>query len=438
MPTYRTFLKFPWPSMLLVASWLAVGCGGDSLNEPDPNNPQEPNNPDVPGLPARTDLGTLGGESSYAYDINDNGIVVGESQTSDGTYRGFRWTLDGGLQPLPPLPGDRASRALAVANDNRPLGESIAEDGTSRPVLWMSDGTAEELAIPLLSGAHLTPNDRNTDGTVVGDALFEESPDALAHAWVWTSTTGLTDLSAQLEVQYESYAAAVGTAGHVVGTLGAGLWRGYVWSPQGSARSLGVPGGAPDRTEVTAQAVNSGGQVAGWARLLPPETDEVPLPEPPFPTFGSHAYVWSEGAGFALLPGFAGDIPSEAVASDLNDRGDVVGSAIQPGGEAITAVAWPRGGAIVPLNGQDLNPSVALAVNGNGVAAGWTSTSSEGADRATVWNITLAAPVTARLAQPDTPVRERTRTRSGTAACLERENLISKARLADCVEGRSN
>ena len=123
MPTYRTFLNFPWPSMLLVASCLAVGCGGDSLNEPGPNNPQEPNNPDVPALPARTDLGTLGGESSYAYDINDNGIVVGESQTSDGTYRGFRWTLDGGLQPLPPLPGDRASRALAVANDNRPLGE---------------------------------------------------------------------------------------------------------------------------------------------------------------------------------------------------------------------------------------------------------------------------------------------------------------------------
>jgi len=126
-----------------------------------------------------------------------------------------------------------------------------------------------------------------------------------------------------------------------------------------------VPGAAPERTEVTAQAVNSGGQVVGWARLLPPETDELPPPEPPFPTFGSHAYVWSEGTGFTLLPAFAGDVPSEAVASDLNDRGDVVGSAIQPGGEAITAVAWPRGGAIVPLNGQDLNPSVALAVNGN-------------------------------------------------------------------------
>jgi uncharacterized membrane protein len=188
---------------------------------------------------------------------------------------------------------------------------------------------------------------------------------------------------------------------------------------------------------VTAQAVNGGGQVAGWARLLPPETDEVPPPEPPFPTFGSHAYVWSEGAGFTLLRGFADDVPSEAVASDLNDRGDVVGSAIQPGAEAITAVAWPRGGAIVPLNGQDLNTSVALAVNGNGAAAGWTSTSSEGADRATVWNITLAAPLTARLAQPEAPVRERIRS-SGTAACLKPGRLISRGRLADCVEDRSN
>jgi probable HAF family extracellular repeat protein len=444
MPTSRTRAQPRHSRILLFIACLALGCGGDSLNEPDPNNPQEPNNPpdpnnpDVPTpLPARTDIGTLGGESSYAYDINDDGVVVGAAQTADGAYRAFRWTLAGGLEPLLPLSGDPESRGIAITGDNTVLGISIAEDGSTRPVLWSSDGAAAELAIPSISGAHLTPNDRNAQGTVVGDALFAENADALAHAWVWSPGGGLVDLADQLEVQFESYASAIAEAGQVTGTLGAGLWRAYLWSPQGGARSLGVPGGAPDRTEVTAQGVNGAGQVAGWARLLQPESDVVPPPEPPFPTFGSHAYVWSEAAGFTLLPAFPGDVPSEAVASDLNDRGDVVGSAIRPGRDEINAVAWPRGSAIVPLNGSDPNPSVALAVNRNGVAAGWTSTSAEGADRATVWNIDLAAPLTARVARPERPtLRGRIAPRSGTAACLRRRDLVSKAQLADCVEGR--
>ena len=438
MPIDRSRLSSLRTTVALVACCLALSCSGDSLNEPEPNNPQDPEHPDVPALPARTDLGTLGGESSYAYDVNDAGVVVGAAQTADGGFRGFRWTPGGELQALAPLAGDRESRAVAVASDNIVLGLSIAEDGASRPVLWAADGTVEALALPSVGGAQLTPNDRNAQGTVVGDALFAESADALAHAWVWSAASGLTDLADQLEVQYESYASAVGSGGHVVGTMGAGLWRAYRWSPQGGARSLGVPGAAPERTEVTAQAVNGGGQVAGWARLLPPETDEAPPPEPPFPTFGSYAYVWSEAAGFTLLPAFGADVPSEAIASDLNDRGDVVGSAIQPGEEAITAVAWPRSGAIVPLNGGDQNPSVALAVSGNGVAVGWTSTSGDGADRATVWNIDLAAPATARLVRPDASVRPRVPSRSGTAACLERDRRLSKTRLADCVEGRSS
>jgi probable HAF family extracellular repeat protein len=37
------------------------------------------------------DLGTLGGANSVARDINDSGVVVGESTTADGTTRGFRW-----------------------------------------------------------------------------------------------------------------------------------------------------------------------------------------------------------------------------------------------------------------------------------------------------------------------------------------------------------
>jgi uncharacterized membrane protein len=187
--------------------------------------------------------------------------------------------------------------------------------------------------------------------------------------------------------------------------------------------------------------VNGDGRVAGWARLLPPEDDADAPPDPPFASFGSYGYVWSEGSGFTLLAGFPGESQSEAVASDLNDRGDVVGSAVPPGGENINAVAWPRGGAVVALNGADVNPSVALAVNNTGIAVGWTSTSAEGADRATVWNIEQAAPLTARMA--GRPAAERSgASRSATsraAGCLQRrDRLVTRTRLAECLEGRTN
>jgi uncharacterized membrane protein len=113
----------------------------------------------------------------------------------------------------------------------------------------------------------------------------------------------------------------------------------------------------------------------------------------------------------------------------------VVGSAAEPESNVIEAVAWPRGGAIVSLNGADVNTSVALAVNAEGIAVGWTSTDEEeGTNRATVWNIDKATQATARissrLGQPGRPqasMRE-------AASCLQRR-MPTKTRLVECVEG---
>jgi uncharacterized membrane protein len=193
----------------------------------------------------------------------------------------------------------------------------------------------------------------------------------------------------------------------------------------------------PERTEVTAQGVNGAGAIVGWARLSPSEEDASQPPPPPFPTFGSHAYFWSETAGFALLPGFPGESQSEAVGSDLNDRRDVVGSAIPPAGDAINAVAWPRGGAIVSLNGADVNPSVALAVNNAGIAAGWTSADGESMNRATVWNLERATPITARIGGGIVRPGRAAGLMRGAARCLEPSaRIVSKAMLAECFEGR--
>src|SRR5438128_10677206 len=66
-----------------------------------------------------SDLGTLGGSQSLAWDINDSGQIVGESTTADGETHAFLYT-GGTMTDLAALPfGDpgvrsRTSSARAI------------------------------------------------------------------------------------------------------------------------------------------------------------------------------------------------------------------------------------------------------------------------------------------------------------------------------------
>lgn len=62
------------------------------------------------------DLGTLGGESSTAFGINDDDVVVGEAEVRGNKSHGFRANADGtgGLVDLGLLKGYRYSRANAI------------------------------------------------------------------------------------------------------------------------------------------------------------------------------------------------------------------------------------------------------------------------------------------------------------------------------------
>lgn len=81
------------------------------------------------------DLGTLGGKDSSARDINDNGTVVGYSETASGDTHAFVWRPNMGMRSLGTL-GGKNSRAYAINSDGVIVGESETATGEVHATRW--------------------------------------------------------------------------------------------------------------------------------------------------------------------------------------------------------------------------------------------------------------------------------------------------------------
>ena len=84
-----------------------------------------------------TDLGTLGGDSSYALGVNDNGQVVGYSFLADNSTRhAFIWSASAGMTDLGTLPGGAWSEAQKINNAGDIAGEGLDANGKQVPFFW--------------------------------------------------------------------------------------------------------------------------------------------------------------------------------------------------------------------------------------------------------------------------------------------------------------
>jgi probable HAF family extracellular repeat protein len=413
--------------ILLPISLLALAC-----RDAAPTEPQAliglPLPVPLPG-PVRIDLGTLGGASSFASDINNDATVVGSADNADGLRRAFRWTARSGMNDLGTLPGDDWSSACCITADGRILGVSgSSRVPTSRgtPAIWSSDGTINALAIPLLPGALFgAASDFNERGDVVGwDVVAEQ------HAWIWSEAQGKYDITAHVPGgSVEGAASAVADNGLVLGTNNSrtagcyrvpSCWRPFLWSYETGYRELGTPETDPT-AHATGLGLSDGPTVVGWATTT---------------GLGTRPYLWREGEGFTILPTLAG-----GYATAVNTAGTAVGVAWDPALQAYQATAWPRSGGAIRLSPDDPNPSVATSVNNAGEVVGSTAQSG-GGNHATVWLLGPASDLLASRAARTPAVSAGTVSAAAAAAgaaanaCLsDTDALVSRGALLACIAG---
>jgi probable HAF family extracellular repeat protein len=396
-----------------------AGCGDPGSGTADPAGRLIAT---AAGPASAADLGTLGGVSSYAYDINDHNVVVGQADNGAGQARAFRWSESAGMTDLGTLPGGAQSGAVRILDDGEILGWSEDGSGVQVPVQWDAAGRIQSLGIPQFAGVTFNlPNDFNQKGQVVGTAVAN----GFEHGWYWSRATGLVDLRDQIPSCLENGASAINASGLVAGTYcgPTGWLHGFVWRLRQGYRDLGIVGDDIANANAAATAISEAGTVAGW---IDPHGNTAPAP-----------YLWTKGKGYTLLPLLAGSYPNGYV-QGLNSSGVAVGASWDESVDGYQPVAWPTPTTLVRLNGNDPLFGVAVAINARGVAVGWGSEAGN-PSHALLWRVADGQPVTATSAGTAGRAlpRQAIRGGSGPMSCLsDQKAMASKASLTQCVMRR--
>jgi len=264
--------------------------------------------------------------SMQAWDINDDGAVVGWMETSTGTYRGFL-AVDGVATELSTPDGFAGSKAQAIGNSGIIVGASFAPSAPEATV-W-TDGVPSQLALPL--GPNSDARAVNDRGQVAG-WMGSGSTVSSASAFVLDLPTGrVTDLGHLPDGTGAAY--GINNIGEVVGSGvmpdpgGSGLTsRAIRWS-DGRMLILGV---LPGFGLSAAQDINDSSEIVGQCWNIPPNGNS------------EAAFIWRDGVMTALNDLIPPELGIEIkIAYAIDDEGRITGKARDSRGDVVAVRLTP-------------------------------------------------------------------------------------------------
>jgi probable HAF family extracellular repeat protein len=263
-------------------------------------------------------LGTLEGSTfSRAFRANNRGVAVGEAFTPSGDSRAIVWE-NGALRELPP----RSGFSSAVANDVNDRGQVVGVSG-GRAILWDEDEPRNLGAISSSSEATSRGNAIAANGLIAGTAqtdLISSFGSRVSHAFLWRNGR-MIDLGALGQETNFSVAYGVNPRGEVVGEsiVNGNTYHAFRWR---NGRLEDLHPQELGLTHSRASDVNSSGQVVGWASSFHN-----------FPTFGSAAALLWTGNEVVNLNEVVVDAPEWDLraAMGINDGGRIVGYGLLDG-----------------------------------------------------------------------------------------------------------
>jgi len=312
------------------------------------------------------DLGTFGGPQSYIADgaditavrvLNNKGIFTGWADTSaSDPFPDFCWDDDCLV----------AHAFLGDKHRKKDLG--VLPGGASSDTTWIADNG-------LISGD-------SQNGEI--DPLIPGLPEVRAVLW---QRGHMIDLGT-LDGGYESLSMSVNSRGQVAGLATTGVTdpnsmvglgyqtRAFIWQ-HGAMHDLGTLGSG---TDAIAGLINEGGQVVGWSYIDSSPSDTC-AGVYGFP-LSTGSFLWQEGKGLTDLGGLGGTC---TVATDLNNRGEVVGQSWSHADLTGHAFLWDHKNGLIDLGTLGGDFSSATAINNNGQAVGGSYLSDNVRIDATLW-----------------------------------------------------
>ncbi|MBL1218951.1 MAG: hypothetical protein D8M59_15840 [Planctomycetes bacterium] len=268
------------------------------------------------------DLGTLGGDSSEAYDINDVGIVVGVSETVPGDAESLACKWVHGVPVALPGIGGRISRAFGVNNAGFVVGKSGAKTFTEHAVYWTPNNEIVELDKNRQSRS--TAMSINDAGWIVGQA--SAGSDDHAHLWVSGHSFDIHD-----SAEDDSLAWAINNNNQVVGhtwSYGEDGWHFYWDEESGMVRLEDL---APTRCDWIFRGafdINDLGQIVGSGQ----RTGDGP--------WDRHGFLMTP-----VYPSFDLSQPSPAIAGKMNG---IQATNVEPGAKVYFVYGFEGGGTLIP------------------------------------------------------------------------------------------